>query len=175
MLSVLYLIPLSACRRILLSDEKRPGIYILSKKEQQVIAATMAHLLPEEGEGPGAVEIKAQEHFGFVIGDKHLNKKKRRLLVHGIKWTEETAQELYNASFPDIDSRQKEHVLRDLETYTNGERWLSEVLNYTFEALLGAPAYGINTNRTGWKWLDHIPGFPQPTSDKIYGTYGYGL
>lgn len=175
MLGVLYLIPLSACKRLKSSEERPPDNYKLSKMEKQVIEAVMLHILPTDGMGPGALDVNSPDYFEFVLKDKHLLSSKKKLLIAGIRWTEETADEMFNNSFVDIDSEQKEKVLRDLETYANGEKWLSHLLNYVFESLLGAPAYNINTNQKGWNWLEHSPGFPQPTSENIYGTYGYGL
>ena len=175
MFITLYLLPLNACRRLIHSDENAPGSYALSKKERQIMDGVMLHLFPAEGEGPGASGINAPKHFEYILRDKHLSQSIRKLLISGIKWTEETANELFDTTFTGLDAKQREEVLRDLETYNNGEKWLSKVLNYIFEALLGAPAYNINTDQSGWNWLDHTPGFPQPTPENIYGTYGYGL
>lgn len=175
MISVLYFIPLGACKRLKYAEEKHPDNYKLSKKEKQILEGVLLHILPPDDATPGASDVNSLDYFEFVIQDKHLKNSKRKLLITGIAWTEETADEMFNTSFSDLDSQQKEEVLRDLESYGNGEKWLSQLLNYILESLLGAPAYGINTNQTGWKWLEHSPGFPQPTPDNIYGTYGYGL
>lgn len=171
----LYFIPASACKRLFYDDESHPEKTKLSKKEKEILSAIQLHILPEDGNGPGALKVNALEHYEFVLSDKHLDNSERKLLVNGIKWAEETAIEMYKKSIVTLTTEEKEEVLRDLETYRNGEKWLSKVVNYIFEALLGAPAYGINTNMTGWKWLDHTPGFPQPLQSNIYGTYGYGL
>jgi gluconate 2-dehydrogenase gamma chain len=36
------------------------------------------------------------------------------------------------------------------------------------EALLTDPAYGGNPGGIGWRWLQHVPGYPRPPMDKIY-------
>jgi gluconate 2-dehydrogenase gamma chain len=173
--SFISLLPFWACKRLRKTDERRPSKIHLSKKEKEILMAVQEHMLPREGAGPGARDIYALGFFEFILSDKHLPQRKRKLLLSGIRWTEETAKTMYNTTFPNLKDDYREDVLRDLETYKNGKKWLSEILGYLFEALLGAPAYGINTNQTGWKWLDHSPGFPQPESDFIYGTYGYGI
>ncbi len=175
MATAMYLLPLSACRRITGSGEDRPGTHVLSTKEKEVLGAVQQHMLPDDKIGPGAGEINALNYFEFVLADRYLSAFSRKLLINGITWVEETAQDLFGTGFSRLDPKRKEACLRDLETYKNGERWLSRVLTYIMEALLGAPAYGVNTGESGWKWLDHTPGVPQPSKDNIYGTFGYGV
>jgi hypothetical protein len=175
MLFALYLVPMSACKRMLYRDEEVSEAYRLSIMEKEILALVQEHLFPAGDAAPGAGIINATAYYEFVLSDKHLENYNRKLLINGIRWVEETAEELYNSGFANLSAEQKESVLRDLESYKNGKRWLSKVLNYILEALLGSPAYGINTNEAGWKWLGHTPGMPQPLADRIYGTYGYGL
>lgn len=171
----IYFIPLSACKRLLRDNESRPGDTALSSHEKEVLEATQLHMLPEGGTGPGASEINALGFYEFVLSDRHLPVRDRKILINGIRWVEETAEELFQTGFIALSSEEKEAVLRDLETYSNGERWLSKVMNYILEALLGAPAYNINPGGIGWRWLDHNPGIPQPGKENIYGTFGYGI
>lgn len=173
--TTLYLLPLSACKRLFHSDESRPGKYVLSNKEKEILAAVQEHLFPDDGEGPGAQKINALHHYRFVLSDKYLDDWVRKVLLSGMKWVNNTAQEFYKKDFTSLNTAEKEHVLRDLETYKNGEKWLSMVLEYIFEALLGSTAYSINPEGVGWKWLEYMPGYPQPGPNQIYGTYGYGL
>ena len=54
------------------------------------------------------------------------------------------------------------------------KQWCENVfytcLSYILEALLCSPIYGSNPNEAGWTWLEHNPGFPQPTkvSETVY-------
>ena len=173
--STLYLLPLSACKRLFHKDESHPDIRSLSEKEKEILTAVQKHLLPESGDGPGAASVNATHFYEFVLSDKYLDSWERKILLSGIKWANDTAQEFYKKDFPALTADEKERVLRDLETYKNGGKWLSITLGYIFEALLGSTAYGINTQESGWKWLEHVPGYPQPGPENIYGTYGYGL
>lgn len=168
-------IPLGACKNVMRKQKSSPVKYVLTQEEKYTLAAVQQHLLPDEGEGPGAKQINAESYFEFVLTDKYLDIWERNILINGLKWVDETAKELFKKKFVFLKSADKERVLRDLETFKNGRRWLSFVLGYIFEALLGSTAYGVNTGEIGWKWLSHIPGYPQPTKNQIYGTYGYGL
>lgn len=171
----LYFIPLSACKRIFGDNEVRPNINRLSSSEIEILRKVHNHLLPSEGEGPGAKDINASSHFEFVLANKHLEVYNRKLLINGIRWVEETSVEMFEKSIGHLTHEQTEIVLRDLESFKNGEKWLSKIISYIFEALLGSPAYGINTDEIGWKWLGHVPGMPQPLNNKLYGSYGYGI
>jgi gluconate 2-dehydrogenase gamma chain len=75
---------------------------------------------------------------------------------------------LSGRSFLALDDEQQELVLRDIAESDAGENWLSTLLTYLFEALLTDPVYGGNPGGIGWKWLQHVPGFPRPPLDKRY-------
>ena len=68
-----------------------------------------------------------------------------------------------------LSESKREAALRELEGTSRGENWIATVLMYIFEALLCDPAYGGNPEGVGWRWLQHDPGFPRPSADKIYG------
>jgi len=69
-----------------------------------------------------------------------------------------------DASFDqsDLVDAEKERILQQFTQTTFGRNWISLVLNYTFEALLGDPIYGGNVGEKGWKSLSHHPGRPRP-------------
>ena len=64
--------------------------------------------------------------------------------------------------FPALGFDDKEGLLRRITASAAGENWVSTLLSYLLEALLSAPAYGGNTDRLGWRWLQYTPGFPLP-------------
>jgi len=64
--------------------------------------------------------------------------------------------------------RQREQLLQRIAQANAGENWLSLLLMFIFGALLGSPVYGGNPDGIGWRWLEHNPGFPQPTSNNTY-------
>ena len=78
MIIALYLVPMSACRRLFTDRENRPDRYTLSMKEKEILSAVQQHLFPEEGNGPGALQINALSHLSFVLEDKHLENYNRK-------------------------------------------------------------------------------------------------
>jgi len=59
-------------------------------------------------------------------------------------------------------------MLHQITKSKAGRRWVSKLLSYICEALLGDPVYGGNPDGIGWKWLNHHPGFPRPPKHKRY-------
>jgi hypothetical protein len=165
MLGSVMMLPIYGCAEWFRGKQK----LTLGDDEKRLLYHVLAHLFPSSGTAPGAEDINSTRFVSWVLSDKKLKPSRRRLLLSGIGWTEQTAQEMYKRPFVKLDSQEKEQVLRDLEGYSNGQTWLAYMLRYTFEALLGDPVYGINVNQVGWKWLGHRHGVPRPTEDKIYG------
>ena len=157
---------LYSCKNFFRSKKTSELVY--GDKEKSILNAVLLHLFPSEPEGPGASELKAGNYLSWIINDPNIALYKKELLISGIHWAEETAIERFQQSFVALSKDQKEETLRDLENYSNGRRWLSSVLNYILEALLGDPIYGSNTNESGWKWLGHIPGYPRPREEQKY-------
>jgi len=132
------------------------------------IEAVQLHLFPTEKEAPGAPEINALQYLKFVVTDTTLNKQDREFIVKGADWLEGMAQQLQNSTFIKLDEDGREKVLRRIAASDAGENWLSTLLLYIMEALLTDPVYGGNTDKAGWRWLQHVPGFPRPPVDKTF-------
>ncbi len=158
-------ITVSACKDIF-RPKKAKLVY--GDEQKKILKAVLQHLFPAESGSPGAKELNAIEYLSWVINDPDLRASKKQLLISGIGWTEDTANEMFKDSFVNLKTAQKEKVLRDLERYSRGRRWLSLLLTYLMEALLSDPLYGSNKNEIGWKWLGHVPGSPRPTKEQIY-------
>ena len=126
------------------------------------------HLFPSEPNAPGAQEINALAYLRFVVNDPKVDAGERDFILQGASWLEGIAQDSYQRPFPELDFAQREQVLLKIAASAAGENWISTLLYYLMEALLTDPAYGGNPDGIGWKWLQHIPGFPRPTPDKIY-------
>lgn len=159
-------LPLNACRKL-----AQPGAYAWTEHENLTLKATLEHLWPANGDIPGTEDTNTLGHLQKVLKDPFLRNAYRKVLRSGPKWTEELSKEVFQQSFTVLSSEQKEHVLRKLEEKKNGGRFLNYILRYHFEALLGDPAYGINSEKKGWKWLGHIPGYPRPETSQIYPHY----
>jgi gluconate 2-dehydrogenase gamma chain len=130
--------------------------------------AVLNHLFPTEPGIPGAREIKALDYLGFVTSDPKIDKSERDLILKGAPWVDSLSRKLEDAPFIELDHEHRERVLRRMAQNIAGELWISTLLIYILEALLAAPAYGVNPNGIGWKWLKHTPGYPLPGPETIY-------
>ena len=133
-----------------------------------VIDVVQQHLFPIEDKAPGAHEINALAYLQFVVTDNTLDADSREFFTKGAMWLEGMANQLYKKSFIELNSSNREKVLKRIASSKAGENWLSTILLYLTEALLSDPVYGGNTDQIGWKWLQHIPGYPRPPSNKTF-------
>jgi gluconate 2-dehydrogenase gamma chain len=124
--------------------------------------AVLKQLLPSEPDSPGATEIHALDYLRFVVGDPRVDRQQRDFILQGNQWLDDLAREQLGQPFTALDAESKDRLLRQVTQTAAGENWLSTLLSYLLEALLTAPAYGGNTDRLGWRWLEYVPGFPLP-------------
>lgn len=143
---------------------------ILSAAEAAVLSQVQLHLFPPADHSPGAQDINAFAYLQFVLADPALDPRDQKFIINGVRWLEEECQSLFLRSFTDLNPVEKETILRKIETENWGERWISQLLKYIFEALLTDPIYGGNPDKIGWKWLSHIPGEPRPNVANRYGA-----
>lgn len=134
--------------------------------DTQVLLHAAYHLFPQSDLGPGAKELHIANYMAFVLQDNRIVKDDRDFFLKGAFWLEESSFEEYNKSFLNLSNLEKESLLQDVTRQRWGERFVYTSLSYIFEALFCAPVYGSNPKETGWKWLEHNPGFPQPNSLK---------
>lgn len=131
-------------------------------------AAVQDQLFPTTADAPGANEINATAYLRRVLTESHTDPDDKQFILNGVGWLNDLAREKQGKMFYKLNEEQRELVLRQIEKSRAGERWLSFILLYIFEALLSAPVYGGNPDAVGWRWLEHQPGFPLPTADKTY-------
>ncbi|WPL19205.1 hypothetical protein Thiowin_04315 [Thiorhodovibrio winogradskyi] len=141
----------------------------LSEAEQlALIDAVQQHLFPSESEEPGAREINALPFLRFVLKDAKTDSDEPAFILNGAGWLEDLSRQRTSQSFLALDSAARESLLRETAASEAGENWLSTLLLYLMEALLTDPAYGGNPDGIGWRWLEHIPGYPRPDAATIY-------
>lgn len=132
------------------------------------IAAVQERLFPSEPDSPGASDINATLYLNNLIEAPEFDRAERDFILNGPHWLNELANNEYSKTFPHLTLAQQEQLLQRIAHSTAGENWLSLLLLYIFEALLSSPIYGGNPNGIGWRWLEHNPGFPQPTAKNSY-------
>ena len=132
------------------------------------IAAVQDRLFPSEPDSPGASDINATLYLNNLIEAPEFDRAEREFILNGPHWLNELANNEYSKPFTQLTPAQQEQLLQRIAHSTAGENWLSLLLLYIFEALLSSPMYGGNPDGIGWRWLEHNPGFPQPTAKNSY-------
>jgi gluconate 2-dehydrogenase gamma chain len=148
------------------STKKKP---VLSLSQDNLMRTVQEHLFPPDDDSPGAADINALSYLHFVLSDPDMDQDNKNLLVNGVNWIEEASFSNYKKSIISLSADELEDILNRIADESWGSRWLSLNLLYIFEALLSDPLYGGNPGGIGWKWLEHDPGLPRPTDNKIYG------
>ncbi len=141
---------------------------ILSQTQFSLIASVQNILFPSDSNGPGASYVMADKYLLWVLTDKRMDPEEKEYIVNGISWVEEKAEENYSLTYNKLSQSQKEELITDIAKENWGKSWLGVILNFIFEALLSDPQYGGNPEGIGWDWLQHNPGFPQPTVPLLY-------
>jgi gluconate 2-dehydrogenase gamma chain len=144
----------------------------LTRAQWSTIETVQDHLLPSEPDAPGAGDLNATAYLDRTLADPGFDPEEKGFIVAGIGWLEEISQEREGLAFHQVEPAKREDLLRQIARSRAGERWLSTLITYCLEAMLADPLYGGNPGGIGWKWLDHDPGRPRPTPDKIYGRLG---
>jgi len=140
------------------------------------LADVQEHLFPaddsSEQASPGAKDIAALRFLRNMLNAPDTDTEEKSFILNGVNWLNDLSEKNYQSKFVQLNSENKETILRQIETSNAGSRWLSLMMSYLIEALLSDPVYGGNKDQQGWKWLEHIPGFPTPTVDKVYFKLG---
>lgn len=140
----------------------------LNSNEDRIIEHLQNHLFPNYNNSPSAKDVNSLAYLHFVLLDEEIDIRDRKFIKNGITWLEEEAISKYSKSFVDLTEEEKELLLKGIIEKNWGERFISNVLSYIFEALLSDPIYGGNQKNIGWKWLEHNPGFPRPNEENSY-------
>jgi gluconate 2-dehydrogenase gamma chain len=156
---------LSSASAATLKRETNP---VSNKAPWPTIAAVQNRLFPSEPDSPGASDINAASYLRNLLGESTFDGDERAFILNGPNWLNELANSEHRKAFVQLTTIQQEQLLQRIAQSQAGENWLSLLLVYIFEALLSSPIYGGNPNGIGWRWLEHNPGFPQPTINTSY-------
>ena len=132
------------------------------------LAEVQEHLFPSDDSSPGAKDISALRFLSNMLDAPDTDSEEKEFIFKGVGWLNDLSKTTYHKSFITLNSKNKESVLRKIESSNAGGRWLSLMMSYLIEALLSDPVYGGNKDRKGWQWLEHIPGFPTPSTSHVY-------
>jgi len=144
------------------------GENIQAEEPWHTFARVQEHLFPKEADSPGAADIHATGYLKFVLAAPDTAAGIHEFLLNGIGWLNDYAREQKGKRFIKLSHPDQDVILQKIATSRAGQRWLSTLLLFIFEALLCAPVYGGNPDGIGWRWLEHQPGFPLPPMNKRY-------
>jgi len=132
------------------------------------LAEVQEHLFPADESSPGAKDISALGFLRNMLETPDIDLEEKEFIINGVGWLNDLSKKNHKLAFIKLNSTEKENVLRKIESSRAGSRWLSLIMTYLIEALLSDPVYGGNKDQKGWQWLEHIPGFPAPTTEQVY-------
>lgn len=128
----------------------------------QVIAAVQELLLPPDDLGPGASDVNAIGYLDAVLGEPGLEPEVAPRLKSGAERLDRLCRQHHRRPFVGLDVALRERALLELDGQPEGRAWITELLGFLLEALLGDPARGANPDELGWKWLGYEPPLPRP-------------
>ena len=132
--------------------------------EFQIIKDVYNHLFPTTKSYSGASIFGSIDFLLTISKHKSFDSSDLKFIING-------ANKLLKSknNFITLTTNEKEKVLREFENTNFGQSWLSTLLYYGFEAMLGDPIYKGNKNMTGWKNINHTT--PTPTASYPFGKY----
>ena len=140
----------------------------LSKKQFSNLQSMLSVLFPEDGNGPGALRLQADQYILWVLNDPRMSDQEKDFIKMGLTRLEEQAKSTYGSSFHKLEAEESAALTATLTDEKWGENWMSLLLTYVIEALISDPIYGFNENGIGWDWLGHVAGIPRPTDENKY-------
>ncbi|MEZ6007996.1 MAG: gluconate 2-dehydrogenase subunit 3 family protein [Planctomycetota bacterium] len=127
-----------------------------------MIAAVQELLLPPDDLGPGASDVNAIGYLDAVLGEPGLEPEVAPRLKSGAERLDRLCRQHHRRPFVGLDVALRERALLELDGQPEGRAWITELLGFLLEALLGDPARGANPDELGWKWLGYEPPLPRP-------------
>ncbi|MFT5660105.1 MAG: hypothetical protein ACI9TV_000745 [Sulfurimonas sp.] len=124
----------------------------------QTLAIVQEDLFPKEM----ITSSNAYSYISLVFKHSRVTEEDKHFLRNGTKWLNEEAVLKYKKVYTKLLAKERQNVLEAIAQESWGESWIKTVLSYILEATLGDPIYGINKNKSGWKWLNHTSGLPRP-------------
>lgn len=114
------------------------------------------------GDAPSLAQINAVGYLHGVMHDAYIDTAEKRFIISGATWLNDESQEQYQKAFMALLPKERQALLKKVALTRWGDNWLYTLMGYLFEAMLSDPLYGANRKRSGWRWLEHEPGYPRP-------------
>ncbi|MFI5204395.1 MAG: gluconate 2-dehydrogenase subunit 3 family protein [Flavobacteriales bacterium] len=140
----------------------------LSLEQFKVVREVQQILFPDDGNGPGAKQINADNYLLWVLRDPLADANETNYIIKRIDQFISTCKKEMGSDFLSLSATNQFQFVKFVASEGWGDKWFSRLIIHILEALLLDPVYGGNTNKTGWEWLEHNPGLPRPTAKLIY-------
>jgi gluconate 2-dehydrogenase gamma chain len=134
---------------------------MLYAEPYQTAAAVYAELW-RGTDAPSLEQINAVGYLHGVMHDPYVEKREKRFIINGAAWLNEESRQRYQKTFTALGQKERKTLLENISATRWGDNWLYALMGYLFEAMLSDPIYGGNKLESGWKWLEHEPGYPRP-------------
>ncbi len=140
-----------------------------TEAQMRTAAAACRRLLPSSPGAPGAHEVNAVGYLDAVLATPFVAAKAKHVILDGLAKLDARVQARGVGEFSLATAVQQDAAIRVFESFESngmrpGHEWLRRMLRYIFEAFLGDPVHGGNPGEIGWKWINHTPGTPRPTT-----------
>ncbi|HLQ72313.1 MAG TPA: gluconate 2-dehydrogenase subunit 3 family protein [Bacillota bacterium] len=181
------------------SDKKPPEfqnalMYFNNQQEFRTLADATERIYPEDDNGPGAIELgvpffidhqlagsyghnireymQGPFHKGTPYQGYQTRLKRHEIFMKGIRELEKQSNDLYDASFTDLDNDKKDEILSKFENDdidmkgVKPSEFFNLLLSATLAGVYADPLYGGNANMEGWK-MKEFPGDQMQYIDDI--------
>jgi len=130
----------------------------ISAKSLLVLEEVYGVLFPKTSTMPSAKEFGAVKFLVQNINHKSFDDEDKTLVLQGTKD--------FLSSFPnflELSKTKKQELIFDIVNSNDyAQSWISRLIYYGIEAMLGDPIYGGNSNQVGWNSINHKIGYPRP-------------
>ncbi len=138
---------------------QREPLQHLTAAEADLLEAICARIIPTDDNGPGAREARAAHYIDRALGGAL--KDQRETYRAGLAAIDAYCRSSRRASFLELDARNQDSVLIDVETGAaasggfpaSSGAFFNLVRTHTLQGTFGDPFYGGNANFVGWDLL----------------------
>ncbi len=107
-------------------------------------------------------KLHTKQYIQTILHHPRIIQSQKDFFKECLTWLEKETKQQFQTSYAKLSKQKREQILQRVTKETWGEQFVSDLLGYIFEALLGDPIYGINSEEIGWRWLGFTPGSPRP-------------
>ena len=145
--------------RVLAQTESAAPYVNLTAAEAATLEAFVARLIPNDANGPGALEAGAARYIDRALGDALVAM--RPVYAAGLAALDAYARSTAGGSFASLPPERQDELLDDVEQsratgfVPSSRVFFDFVLGHTLEGTFGDPHYGGNRDFIGWELIGY--------------------